>query len=65
VNAGSAHPARIRREAALLPDLDIDEDLVDHTGRLLRVMADCGGTGMTLKSTTRARASSSMRTSLT
>ncbi|MFD1084787.1 hypothetical protein [Micromonospora andamanensis] len=28
---------------------DVDDDLVDHTGRLLRVMADCGGMGMTLE----------------
>ncbi|MFI7079616.1 hypothetical protein ACIBO1_20160 [Micromonospora sp. NPDC049903] len=28
---------------------DVDDDLVDHTGRLLRIMADCGGMGMTLE----------------
>ncbi|WP_405764038.1 hypothetical protein OG539_01955 [Actinacidiphila glaucinigra] len=28
---------------------EVDDDLVDHTGRLLRLMADCGGMGMTLK----------------
>jgi len=27
----------------------VDDDLVDHTGRLLKVMADCGGMGMTLE----------------
>jgi hypothetical protein len=27
---------------------DVDDDLVDHTGRLLRVMAGCCGMGMTL-----------------
>ncbi|GGN52062.1 hypothetical protein GCM10010109_92740 [Actinoplanes campanulatus] len=27
---------------------DVDDDLVDHTGRLLRTMADCDGMGMTL-----------------
>ncbi|GIJ24529.1 hypothetical protein Vlu01_51530 [Micromonospora lutea] len=28
---------------------DVDDELIDHTGRLLRVMADCGGMGMTLE----------------
>jgi hypothetical protein len=28
---------------------DVDDDLVDHTGRLLKIMADCGGMGMTLQ----------------
>ncbi|MGC4750563.1 hypothetical protein ACLQ28_33615 [Micromonospora sp. DT201] len=28
---------------------EADDDLVDHTGRLLKVMADCGGMGMTLE----------------
>ena len=28
---------------------DVDDDLVDHTGRLLKIMADCGGMGMTLE----------------
>ncbi len=28
---------------------DADDDLIDHTGRLLRIMADCGGMGMTLE----------------
>jgi hypothetical protein len=28
---------------------DVDDHLVDHTGRLLRTMADCGGMGMTLE----------------
>lgn len=27
---------------------DPDDELVDHTGRLLAIMADCGGMGMTL-----------------
>ncbi|MCP2322269.1 hypothetical protein HDA40_000776 [Hamadaea flava] len=27
---------------------DVDDELVDHTGRLLKIMADCGGMGMTL-----------------
>ncbi|MEV4141689.1 hypothetical protein AB0J72_57240 [Dactylosporangium sp. NPDC049742] len=27
---------------------DVDDDLVDHTGRLLAVMADCDGMGLTL-----------------
>ncbi len=26
-----------------------DDELIDHTGRLLRTMADCGGMGMTLE----------------
>lgn len=26
-----------------------DDDLVDHTGRLVKIMADCGGMGMTLE----------------
>lgn len=34
-------------EAILEPDAD--DDLVDHTGRLLKIMADCGGMGMTLQ----------------
>ena len=29
--------------------IDVDDELIDHTGRLLRVMADCGGMGMTLE----------------
>lgn len=28
---------------------DVDDDLVDHTGRLLRTMADCRGMGLTLE----------------
>ncbi|WP_239313815.1 hypothetical protein [Plantactinospora mayteni] len=28
---------------------DADGDLIDHTGRLLRIMADCNGMGMTLE----------------
>ncbi|WP_198318643.1 hypothetical protein [Pseudofrankia inefficax] len=28
---------------------DVDDELVDHTGRLLKIMADCGGMGMTLE----------------
>ncbi|MFI5893767.1 hypothetical protein ACIA5D_27060 [Actinoplanes sp. NPDC051513] len=28
---------------------DTDDELIDHTGRLLRVMTDCGGMGMTLE----------------
>jgi hypothetical protein len=28
---------------------DVDDDLVDHTGRLLKIMAGCGGMGMTLE----------------
>lgn len=28
--------------------IEVDDDLVDHTGRLLKTMADCGGMGMTL-----------------
>lgn len=28
---------------------DADDELIDHTGRLLRIMADCGGMGMTLE----------------
>ncbi|MCC5580113.1 hypothetical protein IMZ11_31260 [Microtetraspora sp. AC03309] len=28
---------------------EVDDHLVDHTGRLLEVMADCGGMGMTLE----------------
>ncbi|MFD8075543.1 hypothetical protein ACFV3E_23185 [Streptomyces sp. NPDC059718] len=28
---------------------EVDDDLVDHTGRLMRLMADCGGMGMTLE----------------
>ncbi|MFI1996754.1 hypothetical protein [Actinoplanes sp. NPDC020271] len=28
---------------------DVDDDLLDHTGRLLKIMAGCGGIGMTLE----------------
>jgi len=28
---------------------DVDDELIDHTGRLLKIMADCGGMGMTLE----------------
>ncbi|MFG1837353.1 hypothetical protein ACGFH8_02810 [Micromonospora sp. NPDC049175] len=28
---------------------DADDELIDHTGRLLRIMADCDGMGMTLE----------------
>ncbi|MET7419981.1 hypothetical protein [Dactylosporangium sp. NPDC005555] len=28
---------------------DVDDDLIDHTGRLLKTMADCGGMGTTLE----------------
>ncbi|MEU7742109.1 hypothetical protein [Nonomuraea sp. NPDC049158] len=28
---------------------DVDDDLIDHTGRLLKTMADCGGMGLTLE----------------
>ncbi|GLW35210.1 hypothetical protein Areg01_81460 [Actinoplanes regularis] len=28
---------------------DVDDELIDHTGRLLRIMADCGGMGLTLE----------------
>ncbi|MFI7575612.1 hypothetical protein [Micromonospora sp. NPDC049497] len=28
---------------------DVDDELVDHTGRLLRIMIGCGGMGMTLE----------------
>jgi hypothetical protein len=28
---------------------DVDDELVDHTGRLLNIMTDCGGMGMTLE----------------
>lgn len=31
-----------------ITDTDADDDLVDHTGRLLKIMAGCGGMGMTL-----------------
>jgi hypothetical protein len=36
-------------EAIVTTQVDVDDDLVDHTGRLLRTMADCGGMGMTLE----------------
>ncbi len=28
---------------------EVDDDLIDHTGRILGVMADCGGMGLTLE----------------
>jgi hypothetical protein len=30
-------------------DDDADDDVIDHTGRLLRILADCGGMGLTLE----------------
>jgi hypothetical protein len=38
--AAHLHEAIVRTE--------VDDDLADHTGRLLRIMADCGGMGMAL-----------------
>lgn len=29
--------------------IEVDDELVDHTGRLLAIMTDCGGMGMTLQ----------------
>jgi len=29
---------------------EVDDDLIDHTGRLLSIMSTCGGMGMTLRS---------------
>lgn len=45
--AGQVATAAHLQEAIM--DTEVDDDLVDHTGRLLRIMADCGGMGMTLK----------------
>ncbi|GGL07705.1 hypothetical protein GCM10014719_07240 [Planomonospora parontospora subsp. antibiotica] len=45
--AGKVATAAHLQEAITRPD--VDDDLVDHTGRLLNVMADCGGMGMTLE----------------
>ena len=45
--AGKVATAAHLHEAITRPDAD--DDLVDHTGRLLRIMAGCGGMGMTLE----------------
>ncbi|SCF05683.1 hypothetical protein [Micromonospora chokoriensis] len=44
--AGEVATAAHLHEAITSPDAD--DDLIDHTGRLLRTMADCAGMGMTL-----------------
>ncbi|GAB3435784.1 hypothetical protein [Actinophytocola sediminis] len=48
--AGQVATAAHLHQAIVAPDIDsdIDDDLVDHTARLLAAMADCGGMGMTL-----------------
>lgn len=43
--AGKVATAAHLQEAITAPDAD--DQLIDHTGRLLRIMADCGGMGMT------------------
>jgi hypothetical protein len=45
--AGKVATAAHLHEAITQPDAD--DELVDHTGRLLRTMADCNGMGMTLE----------------
>ncbi|HWS34924.1 MAG TPA: hypothetical protein VN408_19565 [Actinoplanes sp.] len=45
--AGKVATAAHLHEAITAPDAD--DDLVDHTGRLLRIMAGCDGMGMTLE----------------
>ncbi|MCO6009997.1 hypothetical protein NE236_34005 [Actinoallomurus purpureus] len=43
--AGKIATAAHLHEAIIAPDAD--DELIDHTGRLLRIMADCSGMGMT------------------
>jgi hypothetical protein len=45
--AGQVATATHLNEAMM--DAEVDDDLVDHTGRLLRTMASCGGMGLTLE----------------
>ncbi|MER5792372.1 hypothetical protein [Streptomyces sp. NPDC001980] len=40
--------ATVARLHEALVDLDSDSDMVDHIGRLLHLMSDCGGMGLTL-----------------
>ncbi|KHD75872.1 hypothetical protein MB27_20655 [Actinoplanes utahensis] len=45
--AGKVATAAHLHEA--ITDAEADDELIDHTGRLLRTLADCGGMGMTLE----------------
>ncbi|MFI7152872.1 hypothetical protein ACIBO2_48805 [Nonomuraea sp. NPDC050022] len=45
--AGQVATSAHLHEATTGPD--VDDDLIDHTGRLLKTMADCGGMGLTLE----------------
>jgi hypothetical protein len=45
--AGQVAAAAHLHEAVIGPD--VDDDVIDHTGRLLKIMADCGGMGTTLE----------------
>jgi hypothetical protein len=45
--AGQVATAAHLHEAIARPE--VDDDLADHTARLLKIMADCGGMGMTLE----------------
>ncbi|WP_239134272.1 hypothetical protein [Rugosimonospora africana] len=45
--AGRVATAAHLREA--ITGAEVDDDLIDHTGRLLKIMANCGGMGMTLE----------------
>lgn len=45
--AGQVATAAHLHEAIM--SADADDDLIDHTARLLRTMADCGGMGLTLE----------------
>lgn len=40
--------ATVARLHEALADLDTDSEMVDHIGRLLHLMSDCGGMGLTL-----------------
>lgn len=40
--------AKVARLHEALADLDTDSEMVDHLGRLLHLMSDCGGMGLTL-----------------
>ncbi|WP_206300949.1 hypothetical protein [Streptomyces populi] len=40
--------ATVARLHEALADLDTDSEMVDHVGRLLHLMSDCGGMGLTL-----------------
>ncbi|WP_095850730.1 hypothetical protein [Streptomyces sp. Ag82_O1-15] len=44
----AGHVATVTKLHEALADLDTDSEMVDHVGRLLHLMSDCGGMGLTL-----------------